>query len=319
MVRHCAMCLKQINDTVMTCGACKRRCYCSRTCQAADWKPNGTGQGHKNWCQLYCCEEGIDWDVLPVPGKGLGLIALKFIPSKSRIIVDAIRDINHPALQDLEPKGGNTQEKRALNVLGGENSSRSLLCLRIARANHDCNFNASHRHEEDMTVTILFSERDIEAGEEISIEYTASSDPSKGTSPDVSRLILLRKWGLTCPDDCVCKDLGRNQLVKKAMDLDARINLAATFDPTQALRMVEALLVIHEQINSSWISKERAYYDGFQIAILKRRTLKKAKVYIQHAYDIHATIISPLSSEAKRYKSYIDHPELHRNYLLLEH
>jgi len=39
-------------------------------------------------CQLDCCEEDVDWKVEAVPGKGLGVIALRDIPPLTRIMVD---------------------------------------------------------------------------------------------------------------------------------------------------------------------------------------------------------------------------------------
>jgi len=45
-LRHCAYCLKQFKG-LKTCGKCKRRAYCSVECQGKDWKPVGSGQGHK--------------------------------------------------------------------------------------------------------------------------------------------------------------------------------------------------------------------------------------------------------------------------------
>ena len=59
-------------------------------CQKKDWSPSGQGQGHKNWCKVSCCEEDVDWKVQEVPGKGLGLIALKDIPAMARVLVERV-------------------------------------------------------------------------------------------------------------------------------------------------------------------------------------------------------------------------------------
>jgi hypothetical protein len=83
--RHCAFCLKE-SPGMKTCSGCNKRAYCSVACQKKDWSPSG--QGHKNWCKVACCEEDIDWKVQEVPGKGLGLVALKDIPAMARVVVD---------------------------------------------------------------------------------------------------------------------------------------------------------------------------------------------------------------------------------------
>ena len=90
--RHCALCLKFLPaGTAKICSGCHRRAYCSKECQLSDWKQSVGSQGHKNWCQLEYGEEDIDWEVKPVEGKGLGIVAKRFFSSKSRIMVEAFR------------------------------------------------------------------------------------------------------------------------------------------------------------------------------------------------------------------------------------
>ncbi len=39
-------------------------------------------------CKQDCCEEDVDWKVEAVPGKGLGIVALKDIQPLAKIMVD---------------------------------------------------------------------------------------------------------------------------------------------------------------------------------------------------------------------------------------
>lgn len=160
-IRYCSYCLILISyEKVILCAKCGHRAYCSKPCQTKDWETPtsaGTGgqqsQGHKNWCDLRCCEEDIDWKVAPVEGKGL--IALKPIPAKSRILVDAcqLSPDAHPATKDVLPEGEtNLQEKCYLNAVGG-----GELCLRISRANHDCLPNAAQFHCDTFKVNVFGS------------------------------------------------------------------------------------------------------------------------------------------------------------------
>jgi len=73
------------------CGGCKKRAYCSKECQTADWSIKGNGQRHKNWCGIHeYGEEDLDWEVVPVPNnyKGLGIVAKRLLPAGFRIIVE---------------------------------------------------------------------------------------------------------------------------------------------------------------------------------------------------------------------------------------
>ncbi len=73
------------------CGGCKKRAYCSQKCRIADYNVGGTGQGHKNWCRRYDYgEEDIEWEVIPVQNKGLGVVAKKFLPAGYKIIVEPV-------------------------------------------------------------------------------------------------------------------------------------------------------------------------------------------------------------------------------------
>lgn len=167
-IRHCAFCLVPVpSKDAKLCGGCLKRAYCSKECQVSDWSlKKESGQGHKNWCKLGCGEEDLDWEVAPVPGKGLGLIAKRLIPPKFRILVDAVRPKTHPAIQDLMPTKGTIEEKYLLNALDCDTEGDDVMCLRIARANHNCDANADHYYDETFKVKILFSEREIQPGEQ---------------------------------------------------------------------------------------------------------------------------------------------------------
>ena len=100
--RHCAFCLKEISALfVKKCSGCERRAYCSEECKTVDLSISGFGQRHKNWCCRYeYGEEDIDWEVLPVANKGLGVVAKRFLPAGYRILVEQVyTDPNdHPGL-----------------------------------------------------------------------------------------------------------------------------------------------------------------------------------------------------------------------------
>ncbi len=76
LIRSCYSCHQNASQV---CSKCKKRFYCSRTCQIDDWKFGG----HKYFCGE-SGEVGFDVEIKStgVQGKGLGLFALrKFQPN----------------------------------------------------------------------------------------------------------------------------------------------------------------------------------------------------------------------------------------------
>jgi len=73
------------------CGGCMKRAYCSKDCQRADWSVKENGQRHVNWCRRHeCGEEDVDWEIVPIPNKGIGIRAKKWIPAGFKIFVEPI-------------------------------------------------------------------------------------------------------------------------------------------------------------------------------------------------------------------------------------
>ena len=298
-----------------------RRAYCSKECQMRDWKAVNGGQGHKNWCKLKCGEEGLDWEVVEIPSKGLGLRAISSIPCLSRIMVDGLRAMDDPVLQTLEPKDGTFAQKFELNCLGGDTyDENSYICARISRANHNCNPNAAHYLDNTAKAKVLYAERDIQPDEEICISYTNFTDCSASMTPEEARFILAIKWKIQCSPDCYCYQPDIVEAAERAKYLDEQIQIVASTSPntTKALKLIRELLSIHEKISSSQVSRMRTFYDGFQIAIMKRDTLSAATSFIQAAYDIKSHILSPKSEEVKTMETYLENPSSHRNYLIRE-
>ena len=315
--RTCAYCLTVgTNGKVKVCAGCRRRAYCSKECQQADWF---SGQMHRKWCELGCGEEDLDWKVAPIPGKGLGLIAKRLIPAKFQIMVDAIRSEKHPRVQDLMPLNGSTKDKVAFNGLA-DRFGNTVLCLRIALANHDCHANADHNHDEGTRVKVLFAVRDIQMGEEICINYARLDDPDNPRSPYRTRAILEGKWGIRCPENCYCWNKNVLKLLTEARELDASIpHLAATGRVSEAMETVEKLLKIRESMQASFILMKRTFYDGFTVGILQKKTMEQGQEYIRRAFEISANIVSnPDSPQSLKYEKYMKDPSKHPSFLMEE-
>ena len=72
---------------------------------------------------------------------------------------------------NLAPEGGTIECKFTNNILKGYNISKDFVALRISRVNHACQPNTPIIYDETASVAILFAQKDIHPGEEITICY----------------------------------------------------------------------------------------------------------------------------------------------------
>ena len=81
----------------------------------------------------------MDWKVVEIPGKGLGVVAVRDIPAKFRIMVDRAYTRSEararPQSMDLYPIGATFEEKFGVNELATDN----LGCIVCLRYSHDTN------------------------------------------------------------------------------------------------------------------------------------------------------------------------------------
>ncbi|XP_037045718.1 uncharacterized protein LOC119081081 [Bradysia coprophila] len=211
-------------------------------------------------------------------------------------MVDGCCKRNHPGVKDLMPLNGSYEEKFILNRVGISNGDL-ILCLRIARVNHDCKPNADHRYDETFKAVVLFAQRDIAKGEEITICYQQFHDIAGNMSASTSRSALQDKWSIVCPEDCFCYDTQMQTLIARSRELDGRIySVARQGYSQQALELVNELMGCHEILGSSFLNKERTLNDGFQIALKSKDTVA-ARKYIEGLYAISSATLSPESLE----------------------
>jgi hypothetical protein len=266
------------------------------------------------WCSLNCCEEDIDWVLQPIRGKGLGVVAKRFIPMMSRILVDPVRDVTFPGVLDLQPINGTLLDKERLNSF--RSSDESMLFIRVARMNHDCNANASQAFDEDSRVMLVVANRDIHPGEEICINYTNLNGKSGYCSPDEARLILRDKWGIVCADTCKCFDIEYSKMLTRCRDLDHELNrMIYAGNPAGGLLKVDELLGLLDIVNATWTWKRRANWKGFKIAIMRPDTLKLASIYGRRAVCIYSAISHPASDKAKVFEQAVEDPSSHKHFL----
>lgn len=305
--------------SIKRCGKCNRRPYCSRECQVIDWNDSKSGQRHKLWCGKAYGEEDEDWEVRPVE-HGLGVIALRAIPAHFPIIVERGLETkdDHRGVGDLLPHDASLEEKWELNRMGTL-IGKSVLALRIARANHSCNPNASHYYDENNGLKILVANRDITEGEEICISYTNYGDITGDVTVEDHREVLHRKWGITCPSSCFCADPEIMKSIEQAKVLDfAIMDFGRNGNIATAIEVGNDLLEYHRQHSSGHASLTRTYYDLFQICITQRHSLPEGLRFLREAYNLSRQSTGAYSDSTLKYASLLDDPSRHNAFLLFD-
>jgi hypothetical protein len=162
----------------------------------------------------------LEWEVRPAGKKGEGVFAKKSISKYSIVILDGERPYDCPFFAALEPKNASVKQK--MDLYGMEVNSvdgmQSVIYLRAAKFNHDCDANVSIVGDETQRVTVFVANRDIGPGEEILFTYM-----NLGYCPDfivppipIYREASLRKRGIVCPSNCRCYDKDLLAKVAKA-------------------------------------------------------------------------------------------------------
>ncbi|OXA44634.1 uncharacterized protein LOC118438309 [Folsomia candida] len=336
--RHCATCAILIpSDRVKKCGKCGRRAYCSRECQAIDWKTKKDegkahrSQGHSRWCGLSYGEEDLDWVVRekfdPSSGAslGLGVFAKRFFPSTTRIMVDTYHGHNFALSGDII--------KDTFAIMEAVGPSKHLA--------HNCNSNASQILLKDLNdVMVIYSKRDILPDEEITINFLTYGDLLQSiVDPDTMygpflysgcletfadcRRILESRFNIICPSDCFCRDDEMDKLInasRKAMAALREKEDSLERNPRRLVVniMMEDLQNLLKSMDKIGVSGMRkAIYLGlaWRLCVQQRKTLERSRQFVKEAYDIYLAILHPKSSDVKAAEMFLKYPEGYDRYL----
>lgn len=324
-MKFCSYCYLP-SETLLRCGKCQKRLFCSRECQRKDW----TNAAHR----LSCGDAGeidVDYEVRDAgPGVGLGLFALRNFRKNERLLVERplfkvpsgslhfpdIPAAARKAVDALLPVEGSLLQKVNRNGMSctdvSEGRGETGLFLIMSRMNHHCLGNADHQYIPHRGVKIAVANRDIAAGEEVTISYIAYAPR------DQRRARLAFDYGIDCTCS-VCQDSELEMQLARAKELDDEIMETASSGKIEvALRKGVALLRIYDELQFSSWSYQRTYYDLFQVAITKKKYVEKGRRFIRQAYEaLLAYTGDEHHPNVQRFKALIASPQDHRNYLIL--
>jgi hypothetical protein len=325
----CAFCYKQeaVNDTTfMRCGKCRKRSFCSKDCQRADWKA-----GHRRWCGV-AGEINHDFEIRLSSGRGLGVFALRRFRKNEKVMAErplmlqpykayVLNASEKLAFERLVPERGTFNEKCRLNqmdcrdIMGGREgdaslSQRSGIFIFMSLVNHECLGNTQHLFLVKYGVSMLFATREIDVGEEISMPYILHLRTREERQARVMGSFGFRCTCMACTSDDV------NAKLEQAFEYDSSLTSLAQSPAAvgQALRRGQGLLGLWDELGAGDWVKSRTCYDIFQIAVLTKETAKKAAAFTRQAANLRAAVLGEDDDEVMRVKTFADNPSVHQNY-----
>ena len=323
----CAFCYAEA-EKLLTCAKCKKRKFCSKDCQKADWTT-----GHRLYCGI-AGEIGHDFEIRKVNDDvGMGVFALRDFAKNEKILAERpllkwqschlmsfslskVPESARKTVAALLPTQGSLNEKMLRNGMactdddvGGETG----LFVSMSRINHECMPNSDHYFLHHRGVKILVASRSIRKGEQVTISYTPKYKPR-----DARRAHLAHNYRFQC--NCsVCNDPTLEQKLNRAHEMDESIlHLGSAGKAEAALRKGRLLIQIYDELSfSSWLY-HRTYYDLFQVAIIRNRSVREGRKYIRLAYESALAYTSDKQDPSvKQMQGFVESPESHRNYLIL--
>jgi len=317
----CAYCYKQNEDgrKLKQCGKCHSRRYCSRDCQAQDWR---------NGChRLFCGGTGeirVDYEIRHAKGKGFGVFAMRNILRNETILIE--RSVAERITTDCIPKEESV--RAAILALTPNNGSGVLdassfrskfqrnnigkLHLTFSRVNHDCIGNSYHAFDEERGVILLVASTTIVVGEEITYSYTFQTPHSEA----------LRRHSLCWDFTCTCRAC-RTPAIARKLDLMLEYDKQITEPGSDAQECIDIatrkLLPLYNEFGCSSYFYSRLYSDLFQFSIARRKTYAQAMHYVQLAYKQSLDFFGYEAPLTKKKHHNVLHPEDSPNYMGLEY
>ena len=282
----CSNCLEELvmPEARLKCGGCKKRIYCSKSCQKSDWV-----KGHNFWC-CKAGEIGYDYEIKPSEKfGGFGVFALRdFVKSekimaKRGITVDDFSSLTvgqKNFIQSLEPKESNLfAEKFDINALDCGFGTNPVICFHASRINHQCPFveNCSHNWIKEHKIKIIYAKRDIKAGEELTISYIDSFDKYDE---------LKNKWGFNCVcDGCNEQNKSYNQQIIKLNNFVLNSKISSDI----RIKACEKLLDLYSSKNIPVMMYQRTFYDAYNL-LWNSEQFIESKIYLNKCIDLEFEI-----------------------------
>lgn len=297
-------CLKCSILTTLQCPICRLVYFCSKDCQKSKWKehkltcsstvelrPSSTG-GLGVFARVDCevGDELIRERPLIRTG-GENLMAL--LGTKDEHVRSAVMnftDIHNTSTVDGIARTNSVPLGCTSEGYGGGGNVDSALFPLTCRLNHSCVANARYVWRPDLGKELVFAQRPIMAGEEITVSYMGFPwDRGATRSLRSSHLMQTFKFVCTCEictedeDEVKIRDARRLEM-KELMD---QVPTVAQFTSDRALRRSERVLMLLRQDGQLIpVNAASVHYDAFQVAMARNKR-ERAKYHIAQCVELY--------------------------------
>lgn len=286
--------------------------------------------------------KSLYYTLQPIPGKGLGAIAITKIPKGRRILSERplfrwpeerdreqkIRMVEEIVAQLSEEQGrqfyslknsaSNRYSSRSMGIAATNSFScapqaYSAICLEASRFNHSCKPNATWMWREDLFQMTIHTIKEIKEGEEITICYIENCGPYP------KRQQTLTSFGFTCtcelcslPPDARDKSDGKRRRIDH---LKALIEDQSRFSkvPAAWFRSARELSILMKEERMRAEDFDGLYQEAFHFAI-RHGDQARARAFALRSYVITIICFGGDHPIALRLKKYAIHPSSYPMY-----
>jgi hypothetical protein len=278
-----------------------------------DWR-----RGHH---KLFCGktgEIGLDYEIRPIDGKGLGVFAKRDLQRNDTIFVErSVAEPPHPSMPDEQSVRQAIMALTPTDAISFrskyQRNSIGRLCLTFSRVNHDCIGNSHHAYDDEKGLILLVANHAIPAGDEITYSYTFQTLHAKA-----SRLHET-SWFFKC----ACRACREPEIAQKLDQMITYDEQLTAFGKrgmtTDGTRVALDLIKLYDEFQCSSYFYSRAYSDLYQMAITRRETFNQGVVFIKLAFEHSIGFFGYESLLVRKKRHNMLHPTDSKNYLVCEY
>eukprot|EP00929_Paragymnodinium_shiwhaense_P034426 TRINITY_DN18734_c0_g1_i1.p1 TRINITY_DN18734_c0_g1~~TRINITY_DN18734_c0_g1_i1.p1 ORF type:complete len:376 (+),score=70.86 TRINITY_DN18734_c0_g1_i1:60-1130(+) len=280
---------------------------------------------------------GPCFEVKSLPGKGLGLVAVRELRCGDLVLCEAplltyldcdvwehiarerfkeLPQESQDALMQLEDvflREATGEEKSLPGILRTNSLSRGmssdgLVCKTISRMNHSCSPNCDWSWDEDAHEASVFASHDIAAGEELCIHYVEL----RATRSERQKMLReLYRF------DCCCRACGADNVVEsddrraQMRRLLAQVEELTSQHAERGIRLVCELLELYNEEGIRLRSfRKRACYVAYQFSLALNDN-NGTDWWVNRAYEHSLLCHGPRHEQTLRLRGYREDPRSH--------